>query len=113
MTNHRIENNFTKIPNEILEALYETKLTVYEYRVLLFIIRKTYGWNKETDRIALSQFSEGTHIHEKSNVSRTLRKLERRNIIIRKSNHHIGLQKTCYAWRQEPKQLRNTHRDII
>ena len=112
MANHRNDNGFTQIPNEILEALYQTKLTIDEYRVLLLIIRKTYGWNKETDWIALSKFYEETGIL-KQNVSRALKKLERRNIIIRKSNHHIGIQKTCYAWRQEPKELCNTHRDII
>ena len=111
MANHQKENGFTQIPNEILEALYQTKLTVYEYRVLLFIIRKTYGWDRETDWIALSQFYESTGIL-KQNVSRTLKKLERRNIII-KSNRHIGIQKTIYACSLEPQQLRNTYRDII
>ena len=97
MVNHSREDGFTKIPNKILEALCTTKLTVYEYRILLFIIRKTNGWDRETDWIALSQFYEGTGIL-KQNVSRTLKKLERRFIIIRKSNHHLGLQKNVEKW---------------
>jgi len=112
MVNYSREEGFTKIPNKILETLYQIKLTVYEYRVLFVIIRKTNGWNKDTDWIALSQFYEGTGIL-KQNVSRTLNKLERRNIIIRSDHRHIGLQKNVNSWRQEPKQLRNIHRDII
>ena len=107
MVNHSREDCFTKIPNKILEALSQTKLTSYEYRVLLFIIRKTYGWNKETDWIALSQFYESTGIL-KPNISRTLKKLERRNIIIRGDRKHIGLQKDYRRWKQEPQRLRNS-----
>ena len=104
MANHRTEDGFTKIPNKILEALCTTKLTIYEYRVLLLIIRKTYGWDKETDWIALSQFYEQTGIL-KQNVSRTLKKLERRFIII-KNIRQVGLQKNVERWRQEPRQSR-------
>lgn len=112
MVNHSREEGFTKIPNKILEALSYTKLTVYEYRVLLFIMRKTYGWKKETDWIALSHFNEGTGIL-KPNVSRTLKKLERRFIIIRDNRRHVGLQKNINMWREEPQQLRNILRDVI
>ena len=101
----------TQIPNEILEALYQKKLTVYELKVLLVIIRKTCGWDKETDWISLSQFYEETGIL-KQNVSRTLKKLKGRNIIIR-NNRYVGLQEDFEKWRQEPQQLRNIHRDII
>lgn len=108
MVNPSREEGFTKIPNEILDVLSFMKLTAYEYRVLLFIIRKTYGWNKETDWISLSQFSEGTGIL-KQNISRTLKKLERRFIIIRTSNRHVGLQKNYYKWRKELQRSHNSY----
>ena len=42
----------TPIVNEILEKLALAKLAVYEYKVLIAVIRKTYGWNKKTDWIS-------------------------------------------------------------
>ena len=98
MARPQIENGYTKVANEILEALARVKLCTYEFRVLLFIIRKTYGYDKKTDWIALSQISKGTNIL-KSNVSRTLRNLEHRHIIIRGDHRHIGFQKDYEKWR--------------
>jgi phage replication O-like protein O len=98
MANPQVEDGFTKVSNELLEALARTRLCSYESRILIFIIRKTYGWKKKKDWIALSQISEGTNIL-KPNVSRTLKKLENRNIIIRGDHRHIGLQKDYEKWK--------------
>lgn len=98
MANPQVENGYTKIANELLDALARIKLCAYESKVLWFIIRKTYGWKKKDDWIALSQFTEATNIL-KPNVSRTLSKLERRHIIIRDNHRHIGLQKDYDQWK--------------
>ena len=118
MVYHSQEEGFTKIPNKILEVLPQLKLTVYELKVILVIIRKTNGWNKEADWISLSQFYEATGIL-KPNISRSLKNLEQRNIIIR-NNRQIGLQINVDKWIQKPQRLRNnrvtlrnTHKDII
>jgi len=91
------ENGFTQVPNEILEALARIRLSPYETRVVLFIIRKTYGWHKEIDWISLSQIVEGTGI-AKPNVCRTIKSLKRKNIIIRPDSKHAGLQKDYTKW---------------
>ena len=54
-------------------------------QVLWVILRKTYGFQKKTDRIALSQFSLATG-KAKSNVCRGLRKLLSMRIIIKSDN---------------------------
>ena len=93
-----LENNFTQGPNDILEALARTRLSPYESNVILFIIRKTFGWNKTEDWISLSQIAEGTKI-AKPNVCRTLNSLKRRNIIERPDRWHVGLQLDHTLWR--------------
>lgn len=90
-------SGFTKVPNEILEALTQTNLGAYETRVLMLIMRKTYGWHKETDWISLSQNSNGTGIR-KPHVCRTIKSLAARNIIVKGKNKHIGLQKDHERW---------------
>jgi phage replication O-like protein O len=46
----------TFIENDIMENLISSGLNGTELSVVLFLIRKTNGWNKETDEISLSQF---------------------------------------------------------
>ena len=60
MASPQLEDGYTQISNELLEALCWMNLSPYEWRVLLWILRKTYGWKKKTDWISLSQFSKET-----------------------------------------------------
>ncbi|GAG80233.1 unnamed protein product, partial [marine sediment metagenome] len=84
-------DGYTKIANELLEAIYKTKLTNYEYRVFMMIIRKTYGFNKKSDWIAQKQIVEKTGIC-KSHISRTIKNLLKKNMITREGKK-IGIQK--------------------
>ena len=97
MAHPQLEDGYTEIANEILEALYRINLSPYESRVLWFIIRKTYGWHKKSDRIPLSQIAEGTEILI-PHVSRALRSLISRQIITRIGNNRIGFQKDYAQW---------------
>ncbi len=55
--NPQVENGFTAISNEVMEALSSFRLSGQEWQCLCVILRKTYGWNKKTDAISLDQFS--------------------------------------------------------
>lgn len=74
------ENGYTAIANEIMEALAKFKLPGSQTQCLFFILRKTYGFNKKSDRISLSQFSKGTGLNRKA-VSRALNSLRDKNVI--------------------------------
>ncbi|GAI00306.1 unnamed protein product, partial [marine sediment metagenome] len=75
-------------------------LSSYESQVLWAIFRKTYGWHKKEDRITGSQLYKMTGISE-SHISRTLKGLARRNIIIR-SDKKISFQKNYERWEKLP-----------
>lgn len=47
---------YTKIPNNFFKWLYSLNLTGLEFKAILFVFQKTIGWNKESDKISLSQF---------------------------------------------------------
>jgi phage replication O-like protein O len=51
------ESPYTKVPNSIFDI---EGLNVYERLILLFIIRRTIGFNKKSDGISLSQFIKFT-----------------------------------------------------
>ncbi len=58
MTNPQTENGYTRIANELLEAIIRTGLSGQELRITLLVIRKTYGFGKKEDAISLSQMAK-------------------------------------------------------
>ena len=52
------KTNFTPVPNLFFDEVLST-LKEAELKVLLYIFRRTYGWQKEMDCISLSQFVNG------------------------------------------------------
>lgn len=85
MSNPQIENGYTRIANELLEAIIKHPFSRREYAVLMCIIRCTYGFNKKEDAISGWQISEMTGI-DRSHVSKTINELTKNNIIL-KSDH--------------------------
>ena len=96
MANPQLENGYTKISNELLEAICKTRLSDYEHRVLMMIIRKTYGFNKKADWICLKKLSDDTEIRL-PHISRTITNLLERNIIS-KQNRKVSIQKDYEKW---------------
>ena len=58
------DNGYTRIANELLDALLAADLTKHQYKVALAIVRKTYGFNKPFDRITNGQIAELTKMPE-------------------------------------------------
>jgi len=102
MANPQAENGHTDIANEIVEALAKTQLCGYESRLLWAIWRKTYGWHKKTDWINFKQFKELTKIGNDSHISRTLKRLVKRNILT-KNGKYYGFKKDYDHWIKLPK----------
>jgi hypothetical protein len=50
--------NYTQTPNEFFDEL-APKLTEAELRVLIYVIRRTFGFHKKAEAISLSQMTEG------------------------------------------------------
>ncbi|WP_331774058.1 replication protein [Sulfurospirillum sp. 1612] len=71
--------NFTQFPNDILDNI--SVFDTYEFAILSVIVRKTIGFNKKSDGISFSQFSELTGIG-KTKVISSLKSLKDKQIII-------------------------------
>ena len=78
---------FTKIPNKILIEMARSLAFCERTRIFCAILRKTAGWNKKEDWIALSQFEDLTGM-AKPNVCRTLKKMLNEKIIIKMDNKY-------------------------
>ena len=111
MASPQLENGYTKIANEILDALIKWRLSPYESSILLVVLRKTYGFNKKEDWISLSQFVKATGI-KKPHVCRALRMLIKQKMITKGGTPKKPLykfQKNFDIWAQLPKGARSHH----
>ena len=97
MASPQLEDGYTSIANEILEQLVKCHLSPNQWQVLLFVIRKTYGYHKKIDYIANFQIVQGTGLC-KAVVSRVLCQLAKRQFITR-NKRHIGFQKDWERWK--------------
>lgn len=101
----QVENGYTRIADELLEALIKIRIPGQAMQVLLFIIRKTYGFNKKQDAISLSQFEAGTGL-SKPRICHCLDKLSEINIITKNGNMattKYSINKHYSTWKPLPK----------
>ncbi len=84
-----MDDGYTRIAHGIVEELMQSKykLSGREYAVLMVVIRKTYGYRKSEDWIALSQFVESTGL-DKCSCQKVIKGLAERKIINRKVQGH-------------------------
>jgi phage replication O-like protein O len=84
-----ILQDFTKIPNTLLDALCQIRIPGEVRQVLDAIVRNSLGWNRQEAELSLNKLSEITGIKH-SNIVRCIKRLESMNIII---TNRVG--KTC------------------
>lgn len=103
MASPQKENGYTTIANELLEAIYRRKFTASQLKILMFIMRFTYGFNRKTASLSNSFISNGTGIHEIT-VSKEINTLINDNVIElhKKPSFHdsrvIGINKDYEGW---------------
>src|SRR4051794_32829848 len=103
--------NTTPVPDVLFDELLQ-RLDNAELRVLLYIIRRTYGFKKSSDDISIGQMVDGIKRKDgtvldggtgmaKSSVTRALRGLLAKKIIIARRNQsrERGNEPTTYALR--------------
>jgi len=78
----QLENGFTRIANEILEALARVKLSPHESCIVWFVLRKTYGWRKKSDWISGSQMRAGLGGVDRRHIFRALKRLCDKNMLV-------------------------------
>src|SRR5215210_6096117 len=101
--------NTTQVPDAFFDVV-APELTEAELRVVLYIIRRTFGFKKDSDTISLRQMVDGITTKDgrvldrgtglkKSAVANTLNGLERKGVIVSKRNRspEQGNEPTTYA----------------
>lgn len=118
MANPQIENGYTKVANEIVEALCAIRIPGEARQVIDVVIRKTYGYNKKEDHISLSQFCLSTRMR-RGDVCRAINKAVEMNIIkvISKKANAIGniysVVKDFDSWKPLAKKRRGVAKKLM
>lgn len=79
MSNKFIPNSF-QVPNVLVDE-YISELSSHSFKLLLFIIRKTKGWQKTKDSISTTQLAKVLGVKKLSNVYPYIKELEEYNLI--------------------------------
>lgn len=89
-----VSPNYTQTPNDLVDH-WLPHLGEIELKVLLVIIRKTFGWRRIRDRISISQLEKFTGSCAK-NVLNALNSLIKKGVITKEVIGPIGRQETYY-----------------
>ena len=91
--------NYTQIPNVLFDDLLP-HLSLGELRVLLYLLRRTLGFHKDRDAVAISQLRDGTGLN-RSTVVAAVRGLEAKRLILaeRRTSDDHGHEANVYSVR--------------
>lgn len=104
MASPQKENGYTSIANELLEQIYRRRFSASQLKILLLVIRFTYGFNRRTATLSNTFIAAGTGMHEIT-VSKEVGTLLRDNVLKlhKKPTFHnsrvIGINKDYEGWR--------------
>ena len=117
MKSPQLENGYTRIANELLEALIKFSIPQEVSKIIWAVIRKTYGYGKKEDWIALSQFCYLTGLR-KPNVIRAIHKAKTMKLIISTDNGRVKkyhINKDFSTWKSLSVQITviPTDNDVI
>ncbi|EPU9112512.1 replication protein [Enterobacter hormaechei] len=91
-----IDDGYTRIANELLEAVMAADLTARQLKVVLAVIRKTYGFGKKFDWISGEQLSQMTGL-PRTRCSTTKTELMEMKILITEGRK-FGVNKHLHEW---------------
>ncbi len=99
--NPQLQDGYTRIANELLEAILTFPFSKREIKVILYVIRYSYGYHKKytiDSAEKIVNIANNTEIDE-ADISRTIKKLESQNVLVR-VNKHLALNKHYSEWKK-------------
>ncbi|KLU17458.1 MULTISPECIES: replication protein [Xenorhabdus] len=91
-----LEDGFTRVANELLDAVLLSGFTEIQLHIVVAIWRKTYGYNKKMDWISNEQFQQMT-TKDSTKCSTAKNQLIKMKVLIQ-SGRQIGMNKNISEW---------------
>lgn len=86
----QLEDGFTRIANELFDAILAYPFSARQLKVLMTLIRKTYGYNKKRDDISASQIGDACGL-ARNHVTTVLGELADMNVIKKRAGQFGSL----------------------
>jgi phage replication O-like protein O len=99
--NPQLENGHTRVANELLEAITVYPFTMAQLKVILAVIRNTYGWSRKTARLSYGRLSSMTVIN-KRHLKRVVEELVSDGILLKQKEGRLnvlGINKRYTGWK--------------
>ncbi len=109
----QIENGYTKIADELLEALYGEyghDFTSAEFKIMLLIIRYTYGFGRKFHKFSVSYVAKKTGLSN-GHAKKTLNEMIRKKLLILYSENTntearvLGPNKNHWEWEVKKREV--------
>ncbi len=96
----KTKEGYTKIPNNILRAIYRSPFNGTEIRVIFFVIRMTNGWHKENKLLSYGYIAREASL-DKRNVRRAINILIQSKVIVKSKDgrkNKLALNQNYPTW---------------
>lgn len=106
MASPQVENGYTRIANELLDAILSAGFSKRQQLIILAVIRKTYGYNKKSDVISIQALGKLCGM-PRQHASETVNELARMGVLSMEDSSvisrgyrlkSIGLNKQYHDW---------------
>ncbi len=97
----QLERGHTRIANELLESIIVYPFTAAQLKVVLVVIRRTYGWRKKKTQISYGTLSSLTRLNMRY-IKRIVKNLIKDKVLIMEKDNTrniLGLNKAYPQWR--------------
>lgn len=92
--NHLPVPNYCQVPNILLDE-WISKLGHAEFKIIMYMCRKTFGWHKTSDRISLSQIEKATGF-VRNHITRAIKSLCEKGLLRKLKTGEKGTEKSYY-----------------
>ena len=94
-----LDEGYTKLANTLIEALATVELSGQQLRVVLAVIRKTYGFHKSNTYITAARLADAIGYQGNvTNIHADLRTLKLRRILVVDEDGNTGINKVMSDW---------------
>lgn len=107
-----VDDGYTQIPNELLDAILETDLTKPQIKLVLGVIRKTFSWHKEMDWICNEQLAEISRLCDDKEASRIKNELIKMRVLV-KDGRKIGLNLYISEWQKKQNPMNVQSKKVV
>ena len=92
------EDRFLRIPTALLDALLTLNLTGVQWRIVLWTLRNTFGWNRESTLFTWYRISKELGL-DRGGVVRAGNRLQKASVLA-VHDHRLGIEPNSNLWRR-------------